>query len=80
MAKSSIFQLAKAHKVVYYDGVTELVKGTVYEVKSDRDPDVSYLVCRVKGEGLACACEGYLNRGHCYHIGSVRIFQRSQIK
>ena len=76
--KSSIFQLAKAHKVVYHDGVSELVKNTVYEVRSDRDQNVSYLITWLKGKGLNCVCEGFVNRGHCYHIGSVRIFRRSQ--
>ena len=77
MPKSSIFQLAKAHKVVYYDGVSELVKDTVYEVKSTRDLNVSYLITWIKGKGLTCVCEGFVNRGHCYHIGAVRIFRRS---
>lgn len=75
MAKSTIYQLGRAHEKVFRDGVMEVQEG-VYHVKSATLKDQVYLV--IKGQnGLECNCEGFKFRSHCSHITSIRIYRRN---
>lgn len=79
MKKSTNYQLARAHELVFKNGVAFDDKDELYQVRSNTQKNKFYVVSK-KGRNLECECKGFAFHGNCSHVVAVRVFQRSKSK
>ena len=71
-AKSTVYQLGKAHQNIFQEGIEEKQNGNFFKVRSTTDRRRNYATTR-----KSCTCVGFSFRGHCSHITAIRVLSRA---
>ena len=75
--KSSIYQLGMAHKSIF-EGFIKMITIFKYKVRSNTDKRRVYTVQKDPSTNKwICNCKGFGFNGHCSHITTLTVFQRT---
>jgi len=78
--KSTIYQLARGHELVFKNGVLFNEKENKYHVRSSRKNHFYIIEYQEKFKDLKCECLGFKYNDHCSHLTAIRIYRRTEKK
>jgi len=78
--KSTNYQLARGHTIVFQNGVGFDEKENEYHVKSSRKNHFYIIPYQKVLLDMKCECLGFKYNAHCSHLTAIRIYRRTEKK